>query len=108
MERLIKFAEKIIDLCKRLPHTIINRPLIEQVIACSSSVGANYSEACEAESSKDFVHKMKIAKKEAKETRFFLRLVLKANSQFKEEIIPLGKESTEFIKIFSVVVSKFH
>lgn len=107
MERVIKFAEDVIVLCKKLPNNLINQRIISQLIDCSSSIGANYSEACEAESSKDFVHKLKIAKKEAKETRFFLRLLLKANSEFQEEIISKGKESIEFIKIFSTIVSKF-
>ena len=107
MERVIKFAEEIIILCKKLPNNLINQRIISQLIDCSSSIGANYSEACEAESSRDFVHKLRIAKKEAKETRFFLRLLFKANLEFTEEIIMRGKESTEFIKIFSSIVSKF-
>jgi len=107
MERLIEFGENIIELCKRLPQNLINSRLIPQSIDCSSSIGANYSESCEAESSKDFIHKIKIAKKEAKETRFFLRLLLKANPSFTREIIMRGREATEFLKIFSSIVAKF-
>lgn len=107
LERLICFGEEVITLCKILPQNTINIRLIIQLIDCATSIGANYSEACEAESAKDFVHKIKIAKKEAKETRFFLRLLLKANPEFREEIIKLGKISTEFVKIFSSIVARF-
>jgi len=107
LERLTKFAEKVIDLCLRLPQTSVNSPIINQLIRASSSIGANYSEACGAESSKDFVHKTRISFKESKETKFFLRLILKANPTFSKEIILLGQESFEYIKIFSSILSKF-
>jgi four helix bundle protein len=107
LERLTKFAEKVIELCLKLPQTAINSPLINQLIRACSSIGANYSEACGAESSKDFVHKTKISYKESRETKFFLRLILKANPAFAKEIIPLGQESFEYIKIFSTILSKF-
>lgn len=107
LERLIKFAGKIIRLCQKLPQNQTNLALINQLVRCASSIGANYSEACDAESSKDFVHKLKISAKEARETRFFLRLLLETNPDFSEKIIDLGKESTEYIKIFSTILSKF-
>lgn len=107
LERIIKFAEEMIVLCKRLPQNLINSRLVPQLIDASSSIGANYSEACEAESSKDFLHKIKIAKKEAKETKFFLRLLLKANPELDKEIVAKGKEAAEFVKIFSSIVAKF-
>jgi len=107
LERLIKFAEDIIILCKNLPKNLINTRLIPQLIDCSTSIGANYSEACEAESAKDFIHKVKIVIKEIKETRFFLRLVLKSNIEYRDEITLRGKETVEFLKIFSKIASKF-
>ena len=70
-------------------------------------MGANYQEACEAESSKDFVHKTKIVKKELRETKYWLRLLCKQNKEFMEEITCLGNESTELLKIFSAIVYKF-
>lgn len=108
LRRFIKFAEDIIDLGKMLPQNLVNSRLIPQVIDCSSSIGANYSEACEAESNKDFIHKIKIAKKEAKETKFFLRLLLKANPNFRDEIIKRGAETAEYVKIFSSIAAKFY
>jgi len=72
-------------------------------------MGANYNEACEAESSKDFVHKIKISKKEAKETKYWLRLlqVPEKNAPYKEELVALREECHEYLLIFSSVVSKF-
>ncbi len=70
-------------------------------------MGANYREACEAESSKDFVHKIRVVLKEARETKYWLKLLLKNNPQLSDEIIKLGKECAELIKIFSSIVSKF-
>lgn len=68
-ERCAGFAEKIIELCKRIKITPLNMKIITQLIGSGGSIGANYCEASEAESKKDFRHKMGIAKKEIKETR---------------------------------------
>lgn len=107
LERLVKFAESIIDLCKRLPRNNINNSLVSQLIDCSSSMGANYSEACEAESRRDFIHKIKIVLKEIKETVYFLKLILKANPEFAVEIAKNQREADELLKIFSSIASKF-
>ena len=100
-ERTAKFAEEIIDLCKKITITPINRRIIDQVIGSSGSIGANYCEACEAESKKDFRHKMGIAKKEIKETKHWLRLLVKAHSEHKEKVRILWKEAHELLLIFS-------
>ena len=68
------------------------------------SIGANYCEATEAESKKDFVHKIGICKKEIKETRHWLRLLAKSNSEKKEEIRKLWKEAQELLLIFSKII----
>jgi len=107
LERVLRFVDSILNLVNKLPKNIINVSLIKQIINSGTSVGANYHEACEAESSKDFTHKLKIAKKELRETRYWLRLLYKQNKEFKEEITCLGKESTELIKIFATIVTKF-
>ena len=107
LERTLKFSENIIELVNKLPRTIVNNSLLKQLIGAATSIGANYREACEAESSKDFVHKIKISKKECQETTYLLKLLLKPNPRFKKEIIKLGRESIELIKIFSSIVSKF-
>jgi len=107
LERTFKFSEAILSLAQKLQKSIINRPLITQLIKAGTSVGANYREACEAESAKDFVHKIKISKKEARESRYWLELPLSTNPAFEKEIARLRKESGEFVKIFATIVSKF-
>lgn len=107
LDRVVKFAESIIDLCNKLPRNIINNQLIPQTIGCTSSIGANYSEACEAESAKDFIHKIKIVLKEIKESIFFLKLILKANPTISSEISNNQKEANELLKIFSSIASRF-
>ena len=68
-ERTAKFAEDIIDTVKKIPVNPVNRRIIDQVGGSGGSIGANYSEANEAESRRDFIHKISICKKEIKETK---------------------------------------
>lgn len=100
-ERTAKFAEDVIDLCKKLEITPLNRRIIDQLIGSSGSIGANYCEACEAESKKDFRHKMGIAKKEIKETKHWLRLLVKVHDEYTKECRLLWKEAQELLLIFS-------
>ncbi|MCX6744149.1 MAG: four helix bundle protein [Candidatus Parcubacteria bacterium] len=104
-ERTGKFGEDIIDFAKTLPETIINKPLISQVIRSGTSLGANYMEANGAESKKDFVHKISICKKEAKETMHWFRMIAKANSDKKEVCGKLYQEVHELTKIFARTLS---
>lgn len=83
-ERTARFAEEVIELVKKLPENSINKRMIEQCVASSGSIGANYCEANEAESKKDFQHKIGISKKEIKETKHWLRLLAYANPDFIE------------------------
>lgn len=108
LSRTFRFSEQIINLSRTLPKNEVNSPLIRQVIRSGTSVGSNYREACEAESGRDFVHKIRISKKEARETRYWLRLLLVSNPKFAGNIIPLGKESAELLKIFASISSKFN
>ncbi|KKR30654.1 MAG: hypothetical protein UT63_C0095G0005 [Candidatus Gottesmanbacteria bacterium GW2011_GWC2_39_8] len=103
-ERTAKFAENIIDLMKKLSNTPINRRPIEQVVGSSGSMAANYCEANEAESKRDFIHKVSICKKETKETRLWLRLLARANPEFKEEFRKLWNEANELLLIFSSII----
>ena len=100
-ERCARFAERIIALCKRIKITPFNMKIITQVIGSGGSIGANYCEACEAESKKDFRHKMGIAKKEIKETKHWLRLLSKTNPKEITEIRLLWQEAQELLLIFS-------
>ena len=80
-ERTLMFAKDVIRFCKKLDSDVINVRLIGQVIRSAGSVGANYREANEALSKKDFVHRIRITRKEAKESSYWLmllrRLILK-------------------------------
>lgn len=103
LERLVKFAQRVIGLCQKFPDNLINKRLVPQVIASTDSMAANYAEACEAESALDFIHKVRIVKKESRETRVHLRMLYAANTGFREAITILGKECVEYIKIFSTI-----
>ncbi len=104
-ERTAKFAENIIILSRKIKIDSINRDIISQVIKSAGSIGANYCEATEAESKKDFIHKVSIAKKEIKETQHWLRLLAKANPDQRESLVKLWKESEELLLIFSKTIS---
>jgi len=105
-ERTSEFAKKVIRLCKQLPQNVINRELIGQLVDASGSVGANYREANDALSKKDFRHRIKITRKEAKESCYWLDLLEEANPEFKDEIKELLNEGLELKKIFSAIADR--
>jgi len=74
-ERLLDFVVKVIKIVDALPKTVAGRHIGGQLISAGTSCGANYEEACGAESRSDFVHKMSIVLKELKETRYWLRVI---------------------------------
>ncbi len=104
-ERTAKFAEDVIELMRKIPHDLVNQRLIPQLIGSGGSLGANYCEANEAESKKDFQHKIGICKKETKETKHWLRLLAKSNPQFKDEFRKLWQEAQELLLIFSKILT---
>jgi four helix bundle protein len=105
-ERTLNFTKGVIGFCKKLPKNTINLELTSQLVRASGSVGANYIEANESLSKKDFVHRIKICRKEAKESRYWLRVVVSANPEFKKEGEPLAQESLELTKIFGSILEK--
>jgi len=102
-ERTAIFGENIIDFARSLEKNIINIPLIKQVIRSGTSIGANYCEADGAESKKDFKHKIRLCKKESKETKHWLRMLAKANENKVEECRKLWQEAQELTLIFSSI-----
>ncbi|MBI2635252.1 MAG: four helix bundle protein [Parcubacteria group bacterium] len=104
-ERTAKFAENVIDLMRKMPNDLINQRLVPQLVASGGSLGANYCEANEAESKKDFQHKIGICKKETKETKHWLRLLARANPQFNDEFRKLWSEAQELLLIFSKILT---
>jgi four helix bundle protein len=103
-ERTAKFGENILEFVKILERNEINRPLISQIVRSGTSVGANYMEADGAESKKDFQHKIALCKKEAKETRHWLRMIAKANPKSVLIARDLWKEAQELALIFSSIL----
>lgn len=102
-ERTTIFSEKIIELCKKIPKNTITIPIIDQLIRSSTSIGANYTEANGASSRKDFKNKIYICKKEAMETKYWLRLLFNTDEQFIEECRSFWKEAHELTLIFSKI-----
>jgi four helix bundle protein len=103
-DRTLKFAKDCIDLCKLLIRDTINIELVSQLIRASSSVGANYKEANDSTTKKDFYHRIGICRREAKESKYWLELLLHANQKFREKIEPLVDESLQLARIFASIV----
>lgn len=104
-ERTARFAEKIIDLCKKVPKNVVTIPIISQLVKSGTSIGANYCEANGASSKRDFKNKIFICKKESKETKYWLRVLARAVEEFKEECTVLEKEAQEYTLIFSKIAA---
>ena len=104
-DRTLKFAKRVISYASRLHKTIASIEIAKQLIRAAGSVGANYIEAEESLSRKDFVMRIKISRKESKEARYWLEL-----TEPKEELIKeraeLFQEATELMKIFGAIVEK--
>lgn len=105
-ERTAEFGEKIIGFIKKIPSTHVNNPLICQTVRAATSIGANYMEANGAESKKDFIHKMSICKKEAKETMHWVRMIAAANTDLKKECRIYWKEAHELALIFGSITKR--
>ncbi len=103
-ERTSIFAEKVISFAKLIKRSPINNPLTNQIVKSSTSIGANYCEADSAESHNDFIHKIGICKKEAKGTRYWIRIIVKANFELEEKAKPLWQEANELFYIFAAIV----
>ncbi len=103
-DRTLDFAKRIIHMCKALPNDTINSKLIDQIIRSAGSVGANYREANDALGKKDFLMRMRISRKEAKETEFWLHLIIETNPELKDKILPLLDESIALRKILSSII----
>ena len=100
------FGEAIVRFTKRIPRDPTNNRLIDQLVGAGTSVGANYCEANEAVSKKDFRYIISHCIKEAKETRFFLRMVAASEPSLSEEARKLYREATELLRIFASMRKK--
>ena len=106
-ERTFQFAKSVRLFTKTLPKTISNVEDGKQVIRSSGSVGANYREANESLSKKDFLMRVKISRKEAKESAYWLRLIHETNNLKNADTAQnLIQEATELTKILSAILEK--
>lgn len=103
-ERTIKFSEEVIECVKRIPQDTISRPIISQLVRSATSIGANYSEAEEANSKKDFINKVGIAKKETRETKYWLRILSSTVPEAKDQARVLWKEAQELNLILAAII----
>ena len=105
-KRTTEFAKSVIRLCKDLSRNAMNDRLIGQVVGASGSIGANYREANDSLGKKDFIQRLKIARRESKESIHWLELVLEANTNRASEINPLMREAEELKNILSSIIIK--
>src|SRR5437867_2628154 len=105
-ERTAKFGEAVIGFARRIPMNPVNTPLISQLVRAGTSIGANYCEADDAESKKDFLHKIGICRKETRETKHWLRMIATAEPAMKTELRTLWQEAKELHLIFVAIVRK--
>ena len=108
-ERTARFGERIIRFVKRIPRGREypeNNRLVDQLVGAGTSVGANYCEANDSVSKKDFKFSIKRCIKEAKETRFFLRMAATSEPALANEAREIYREGTELIRIFASMHNK--
>jgi len=103
-DRTAIFSETIIDFVKSLKDNNINRPLVNQILRSATSIGANYMEANGASSRRDFHNKICICKKECNETKYWLRLIAKANPEKYDDCKKLWQEVQELTMIFAKII----
>jgi four helix bundle protein len=104
-ERTAVFSEDIIIMCKSIKQDVITKPIINQIIRSCTSVGANYMEANGASSRKDFKNRIHFCKKEAQETKYWLRMVAVSVPEKKEDARRIWKEAQELTLIFGKIIS---
>jgi four helix bundle protein len=107
-ETTARFGEDIIQFCKTIGQDAITRPIISQLVRAGTSIGANYMEANAASSKQDFRNKIYIRKKETQETKHWLRMIVAAVSEKREESRKLWKEAQELTLIFGKIISSLN
>lgn len=105
-ERTLECSKRIIRMVYALPKNDVNRCLGVQILRSGTSMGANYREANETTTKKDLRFKIGICRKEAKETLYWIDLIIEANTTFKDKIIPLRIEIDELLRIFASIINK--
>jgi four helix bundle protein len=104
-ERTLKFSKNIIKYINSINKNLSNNEIIKQVVRSAGSIGANYIEANESLSKKDFIMRIKICRKEAKESRYWLNLLIISSSKINMQA-ELIQEASELMKIFGSILEK--
>ena len=105
-ERVARFGEAVVRFARKIPQGAVNNRLIDQLVGAGTSIGANYSEAKDAVSRKDFKNRVGTSRKESKETMFFLRMVAAAEDGLADEARGLWREARELNRIFGSIWRK--
>ncbi|HVT90517.1 MAG TPA: four helix bundle protein [Tepidisphaeraceae bacterium] len=105
-ERTARFGESIIGFAKQIPKNPVTLSLISQVVRAGTSIGANYCEVDEAATNKEFKHRISLCKRESKETKFQIRMIVAAEPQLKEQGRILWQEAKELTRIFASILRK--
>ena len=105
-ERTLEFGKRTIHFCRALPNDTVNRNLTNQLVRSGTSLGANYREANESQTKKDFCFRIRICRKEAKETVYWLQLIADVNPDLSSLAKPLLDEAGELLKIFAAIAEK--
>jgi four helix bundle protein len=103
-ERTARFGEAVIAFAKQLSQSPVMLPLISQIVRSATSVGANYCEADDAESKRDFRHKIGLCRKESRETKHWLLMIAAAEPATKQEARVLWQEAKELNLIFGAIL----
>jgi four helix bundle protein len=105
-ERTAQFGEAVIAFARKIPATPLNERLISQLVGAATSIGANYCEADDSISGKEFKQKIGTCRKESKETMFFLRMIANSEPALASEARPLWREAKELNLIFGAIWRK--
>jgi four helix bundle protein len=105
-ERTAHFGENIIAFAKSTPKNVVTVPLITQLVRAGTSVGANYCEADDAVSKREFLCKIGTCKKEARETKHWLRMIAAAETETREDGRKLWQEAKELHLIFAAIMRR--
>ncbi|HAC65630.1 MAG TPA: four helix bundle protein [Cyanothece sp. UBA12306] len=104
-KRTLKFSIRVVNLCKFLRENGgTGYDLSKQLIKSGTSIGANIEESQNAESKRDFIHKMSIALKEARETNYWLKILIATETKLEQRLLPLLNESNELIAIIHAII----
>jgi four helix bundle protein len=103
-ERTARFGEAVIDFLRTIPSTSVTDSLISQLIRSSTSIGANYCEADDATTNKEFCHRIGLCRRESRESKHWLRMMARAIPDRAADCRPLWQEAKELNLIFSKIL----